>query len=140
MGSAAIAEGGMRNSECGWEMSDAERDLRQRTKVFALRILTLVDVLPNTTTERALASQLACSGTSVGANYRAACRAKSPADFISKIGNVEEGADETPFWLKLLEQSELVPAARLTEIKREADELARITVASIKTARKKHPR
>ena len=85
---------------------------------------------------RALASQVVRSGTSVAANYRAACRAKSTADFIAKMGIVEEEADETLFWLELLEESELVQAAKLTAIKQEANELIAITVASIKTARR----
>ena len=76
------------------------------------------------------------SGTSVAANYRVACRAKSPADFIAKMGIVEEEADETLFWLELLEESELVTAGKLTAIKQEANELIAITVASIKTARR----
>ena len=84
----------------------------------------------------ALASQIVRSGTSVAANYRAACRAKSTADFIAKMGIVEEEADETLFWLELLEESGLVTAAKLTAIKQEADELVAITVASIKTARR----
>jgi four helix bundle protein len=115
-------------------MSDT--DLRKRTKAFALRILKLVDALPKTTAGRALASQIVRSGTSVAANYRAACRAKSPADFISKMGTVEEEADETFFWLELLEESELITATKLTAIKQEANELIAITVASIKTARR----
>ena len=119
-------------------MSEAmsEADLKKRTKSFALRILKLVDVLPKTTAGRALGSQIVRSGTSVAANYRAACRAKSPADFISKMGNVEEEADETLLWLELLEESGLVSPAKLTAIKQEADELTAITVASIKTARR----
>lgn len=123
----------MRNSEFGmWN----EPDLKKRTKAFALRILKLVDALPKTTAGRALASQIVRSGTSVAANYRAACRARSTADFIAKMGIVEEEADETLFWLELLEESGLVPAAKLTAIKREVDELIAITVASIKTARR----
>jgi four helix bundle protein len=114
----------------------SEADLKKRTKAFALRILKLVDALPKTTAGRALASQIVRSGTSVAANYRAACRAKSPADFISKMGNVEEEADETQLWLELLEESGLVSPAKLTAIKQEADELTAITVASIKTARR----
>jgi four helix bundle protein len=113
-----------------------EPDLKRRTKAFALRILKLVDALPKTTAGRALASQIVRSGTSVAANYRAACRAKSPADFIAKMGIVEEEADETLFWLELLEESELVTAAKLTAIKQEANELIAITVTSIKTARR----
>jgi four helix bundle protein len=111
-------------------------DLKKRTKAFALRILKLVDALPKTTAGRALASQIVRSGTSVAANYRAACRAKSPADSISKMGNVEEEADETLFWLELLEESALVRATKLTAIKQEANELIAITVASIKTTRR----
>jgi four helix bundle protein len=113
----------------------SEPDLKKRTKAFALRVLKLVDALPKTTASRALASQIVRSGTSIAANYRAACRAKSTADFIAKMTIVEEEADETLFWLELLEESELVPAAKLTAIKQEADELIAITVASIKTAR-----
>jgi four helix bundle protein len=123
----------MRNSEFGMRN---EPDLKKRTKAFALRILKLVDALPKTTAGRALASQIVRSGTSVAANYRAACRARSTADFIAKMGIVEEEADETLFWLELLEESGLVPAAKLTAIKREVDELIAITVASIKTARR----
>ena len=124
----------MRNAE----RSEAahEPDLKKRTKAFALRILKLVDALPNTTAGRALASQIVRSGTSVAANYRAACRAKSTADFVAKMGIVEEEADETLFWLELLEESELVSRAKLAAIKQEANELIAITVASIKTARR----
>jgi len=114
----------------------SEPDLKKRTKAFALRILKLVDALPKTTAGRALSSQIVRSGTSIGANYRAACRAKSTADFIAKMAIVEEEADETLFWLELLEESELLPAAKLTAIKQEADELIAITVTSIKTARR----
>ena len=113
-----------------------ESDLKKRTKAFALRILKLVDALPKTTVGRALASQIVRSGTSIAANYRAACRARSTADFIAKMGIVEEEADETLFWLELLEESKLVPAAKLTAIKQEANELIAITVVSIKTARR----
>src|SRR5213080_1818127 len=109
----------MRNTECGLQN---EPDLKKRTKAFALRILKLVDALPKTTAGRALASQIVRSGTSIAANYRAACRAKSTADFIAKMG--------------ILEEADLVLAAKLTAIKQEADELIAITVASIKTARR----
>jgi four helix bundle protein len=113
-----------------------QRDLKKRTKAFALRILKLVDALPETTAGRALSSQIVRSGTSVAANYRAACPAKSTADFIAKMGIVEEEADETLFWFELLEESALVTAAKLTAIKQEANELIAITIASIKTARR----
>ena len=113
-----------------------EPDLKKPTKAFALRILKFVDALPKTRAGRALASQIVRSGTSVAANYRAACRAKSTADFIPKMRIVEEEADETLFWLELLEESDLVLATKLTAIKQEADELIAITLASIKTARR----
>ena len=109
----------MRNSEFGMRN---EPDLKRRTKAFALRILKLVDALPKTTAGRALASQIVRSGTSVAANYRAACRARSTADFIAKMGIVEEESDETLFWLELLEESELVSATKLAPIKQEANE------------------
>ena len=123
----------MRNSEFGIRNGP---DLKRRTKAFALRILKLVDALPKTTAGRALASQIVRSGTSVAANYRAACRARSTADFIAKMGIVEEEGDETLFWLELLEESELVSATKLATIKQEANELIAITIASIKTARR----
>ena len=113
----------------------SEHDSKKRTKAFALRILKLVEALPKTTARRALSSQIVGSGTSVAANYRAACRAKSTADFIAKMGIVEEEADETLFWLELIEESRFVSAAKLPAIKQEANELIAITVASIKTAR-----
>lgn len=114
----------------------SELDLKKRPNAFALRILKLVDALPKTTAGRALASQIVRSGTSIAANYRGACRAKSTADFIAKMGIVEEEADETLFWLELLEESQLVNTAKLTAIKQEANELIAITVAPIKTARR----
>ena len=114
----------------------SEHDLKTRTKAFALRILKLADALPKTTAGRAPSSQIVRSGTSAAANYRAACCAKSTADFIAKMGIVEEEGDETLFWLELLEESELVTAAKLAAIKQEANELIAITVASIKTARR----
>jgi four helix bundle protein len=128
------SEFGIRNAERPEAVS--EPDLKKRTKAFALRILKLVDAMPKTTAGRALTSQIVRSGTSVAANYRAACRAKSSADFIAKMGIVEEEADETLFWLELFEESRLVPAAKLTAIKQEANELIAITVTSIKTARR----
>jgi len=114
----------------------SEPDLKKRTKAFALRILKLVDALPKTTAGRAHSSQIVRSGASIAANYRAVCRAKSTADFIAKMGIVEEEADGTLFRLELLEDSELVSAAKLTAIKQEANEPIAITVASIKTARR----
>src|SRR5690348_15676020 len=110
-------------------------NLRQRTKRFALDIIKLTEQLPRDQTCRVLGGQLLRCGTSVGANYRAVCRAKSNADFISKFGTVEEEADESAYWLELLVDSgklKLKPAAPLLQ---EADELTAIAVASINTAR-----
>ena len=98
------------------------------------------DALPKTTAGRALATQLVRSGTSVAANYRAARRAKSTAHFLSKLGDVEEEADETLFWLELLEESAIAPASRLTALKQEANELVAIVVASINTVKKRATR
>lgn len=78
------------------------QELKERTKEFALRIMRLVDALPRTPKGQALASQLVRSGTSVAANYRSACRSRSRAEFVSKIGVVEEEADETALWLELI--------------------------------------
>src|SRR3989440_11521347 len=85
-----------------------ERDLIDRTKKFALRIIKLVGALPRTIEGRSIAGQLMRSGTSVAANYRAACRARSKAEFIAKLGTVEEEADESAFWLELIIDSALI--------------------------------
>ena len=112
-------------------------ELKERTKKFALRVLKLADALPTNISGRILANQIARSGTSVAANYRAVCRAKSKADFISKLGIVEEEADETLFWLQLTVEANLIPSKNLEPLMREAEELLKITVASLKTARTK---
>ncbi len=109
--------------------------LRQRTKTFALRVIKLVEALPKTTTATVLGKQLLRSATSVGANYRAACRARSQAEFIAKMGIVLEEADECGYWLELLSESGMMPAARLVDLQRESEELTAITVSSIKTAK-----
>ena len=110
-----------------------EAELKQRTKKFALRILKLIDALPNTRSGRVLAGQLGRSGTSVGANYRAACRSRSTAEMISKISVVEEEADESAFWLELTAEHGLMPARKVMPLHAEADELTAIMVASRKT-------
>ena len=109
--------------------------LRQRTKTFALRVIKLVEALPKTTVAAVLGKQLLRSATSVGANYRAACRARSQAEFIAKMGIVLEEADECGYWLELLSESGVMPAARLVDLQRESEELTAITVSSIKTAK-----
>ena len=112
-------------------------DLKDRTKAFALRIIRLTESLPKGRTSDVVGRQLLRSGTSVAANYRSACRAKSSADFISKMGIVEEEADEALFWMELLVEAKLVDDARLKDLMSEANELLSIAVSSIKTARKK---
>ena len=111
-----------------------EAELKQRTKVFALRILKLVESLPKRVAASVLAKQIARSGTSVGANYRSACRGRSKAEFASKIGICAEEADETVYWLELIAEAGLVPAQRLDDLQREANELAAIFIASSRTA------
>lgn len=113
-------------------------DLKQRTKDFALRVIKLVESLPNNRTSDVLGKQLLRSGTSVGANYRAACRARSAAEFQAKMGIVEEEADESCYWIELLTDSKQVKASRVADLLKEASELTAIAVASIKTSRQ-HP-
>ncbi len=111
-------------------------NLKQRTKLFALEVIKLVESLPPGQTCKILGNQLLRSGTSVGANYRAVCRAKSTADFISKMGTVEEEADESGYWLELLVDSGKVKISNVSVLLKEAGELTAIAVASINTARK----
>ena len=111
-----------------------EREMLARTKQFALRIMKLVGALPKTVQGRAIGSQLMRSGTSVAANYRAACRSRSKAEFIAKRGTVEEEADETAFWLELIIEGALLTAPQIQPLLTEALELVAITAASKKTA------
>ena len=109
--------------------------MKKRTKQFALRVIRLVESLPKGRTTEVLGRQLLRSGTSVGANYRSACRARSTADFISKMGIVEEEADESLFWMELLVESGIMKTVKLEPLLKEADELLAIAVSSIKTAK-----
>ena len=109
-------------------------ELRDRTKQFALRILKLVAALPKTVEGRAIANQLVRCGTSVAANYRATCRARSKAEFVAKIGVVLEEADEALLWLELIGEGNLLPAKRVDPIRLEANELVAIMVSSRKSA------
>ena len=111
-----------------------EREMIARTKRFALRTMKLVGALPNSIQGRAIGGQLTRSGTSVAANYRAACRARSKAEFIAKLGTVEEEADESAFWLELIIEGELLTANQVQPLLTEAGELVAITAASKKTA------
>ncbi|NTW66146.1 MAG: four helix bundle protein [Nitrospirae bacterium] len=118
-------------------MKTKHNNLKERTKTFALRIIRLVEALPKGRTTDVIGKQLLRSGTSVGANYRAACRARSAADFISKMGIVEEEADECIFWMELLADAGAVKKEMVQALMKEADELLAIAVSSIRTARKK---
>jgi len=109
-------------------------ELKDRTKDFALRILRLVAALPNTVEGRAIANQLVRSGTSVAANYRATCRARSKAEFVAKIGVVLEEADETLLWLEMIAEAKLLPPKRVEPLLIEANELVAIMVVSRKSA------
>ncbi len=109
--------------------------LRLRTKEFALRILRLYRSLPNTEEARILGKQILRSGTSIGANYRAACRARSNPDFISKLGIVLEEADESAYWLELLHATEYIDRAGFDSINADAQELLRLLISIVKTSK-----
>jgi four helix bundle protein len=123
----------MANDEGGKRMSHPP-DLLNRTKQFALRIVRLFRSLPKTDEARVLGRQLLRSGTSVGANYRAVCRARTRAEFVAKLGVVIDEADETGFWLELLAEAGTVPRPMLEALIKEASELTAIFVASKLTA------
>lgn len=111
-----------------------ERQLKDRTLQFGLRIMRLVDALPPTSAGRAIGNQLVRSGTSVGANYRAACRGRSKAEFIAKLGIVVEEADECSYWLELIMKGELLPVEKVQPLYQEAEELTAIFVSSVRSA------
>ena len=110
--------------------------LRKRTRDFAIRIVKLSQALPKTDTARILGRQVLRSGTSVGANYRAVCRARSRAEFVSRMAVVVEEADETVFWLELLVDTGIVPPERLGGLIQEATELLALCAASHRTAKR----
>ena len=112
-------------------MNSAE--LKARTKQFALRVMKLVGALPGTTVGKAIGGQLVRSGTSVGANYRAACRARSKAEFSAKLGTVAEEADETCFWLELIVEGELRAAKRVAALLEESNALTAIFTSGVRT-------
>ena len=111
--------------------------LKKRTKDFSIHIIRLVEALPMNSIGHSIGKQIIRAETSVGANYRAACRAKSNRDFIYKINVVEEEADETMFWLELIIETELLPEIRINSLLKEADELTAIFTATGKTAKTK---
>jgi four helix bundle protein len=110
-------------------------ELKHRTKTFAVEIVKFARKLPHDIATAHIARQVVKSGTAVGANYRASCRAKSGADFISKMTTVEEEADETLYWLEVLVESDTLPSKAVATLMDEAGQLLRIVVASIKTTR-----
>ncbi len=111
-----------------------EDDLKRRTKDFALRVMRLVGALPETQAGRVIGNQLIRSATSVGANYRAACRGRSKAEFVAKLGIVIEEADECGYWMELIIDAELLKKPLVESLLTEANELTAIMVASQKTA------
>lgn len=111
-------------------------NLKERTKSFALRIIRLFKALPKTTENSIIGKQLLRSGTSVVANYRAACRARSNAEFFSKISIVIEEADETLFWMEILQESEIIKAYLLKELYMEGEEILKILVTARKNSQK----
>ena len=118
-------------------MSILAEHFKKRTKQFGLRTIKLAESLPNNWATRTLAHQLLRSATSVGANYRAACRARSRAEFRAKLGICEEEADESLYWMELLIESGKVKASRLKDLIAEGKEILAVIISSIKTSRKK---
>ena len=121
-------------------MQKEENDLRNRTKEFALRIVRMFGALPKTTEAQVLGKQVLRSGTSVGANYREAYRGRSKTEFIAKCGDCLRELEETGYWLELLVEGEIVPAAKLADLQKETDELLAIFVSSINTSKRNHPK
>ena len=117
-----------------------EHPFKQRTKGLALEVIRLVDSLPRNIIAEVVGRQLLRSGTSVGANCRAACRGKSALDVIAKLGIVEEEADESIYWMELLVEGGVVPKERVRALIKEANEILAMTVASIKTLRRRNQR
>ncbi|MCD4760464.1 four helix bundle protein [bacterium] len=112
-------------------------ELRDRTKAFALRIIRMYCLLPKSTEAQVLGKQVLRAGTSVAANYREASRARSDAELIAKLGVVAQELDETLLWLELLVESSIVSESKMADLRQAADELLRMTIAAIKTAKKR---
>ncbi|MHC5862943.1 four helix bundle protein [Nostoc sp.] len=113
-----------------------KEQFKERTQSFALRVINLVEALPkDQTTEKVIGKQLLRSGTSVGANYRAACRAKSTAELITKLNITLESADESLYWMELIVKAKLVDSNKLQNLMQEANEIVSMLVASLKTLR-----
>ena len=116
-------------------MGEPKIDLRERTKDFALRIIRMYSALPKTAEAQVLGKQVLRSGTSVGANYREAFRARSRPEFISKCGDCLREIEETSYWLELLVESGIVSEAKLAELRKECDELTAIFVSILKSSK-----
>ena len=114
-----------------------ENQLKSRTKAFALRIIRVYESLPKSTTSQVIGKQVLRSGTSVGAHYREACRARSSAEFISKIEGGLQELEETQYWLELLIESELVSARQLGDLQDEANQIIAMLTASVKTTKER---
>jgi four helix bundle protein len=112
-----------------------EVEFKRRTKDIALRVIKVVESLPKNSVAETIGKQILRSGTSIGANYRAACRAKSTADIINKLSIVEEEADECMFWIELLIESEIMPEQKLKPLYSDVNEIVAMIVSSIKTLR-----
>jgi four helix bundle protein len=112
-----------------------EAMFKKRTRNVALRLIKLVNALPNSRAAHVIGRQLLCSATSIGANYRAACRSRSAADMVSRLSITEEEADEALYWLELLAQSNTIASPRLESLRKEIGEIVAMTVTSIKTLR-----
>lgn len=125
------------NDERNAKTGSAAQDLAQRTKLFALGVINLYSRLPVTTLAQVLGRQILRSGTSVGAQYREAKRAKSDADFISKVEGALQELEETAYWLELLEDSRIIATAEAATLRSEANELTSILVASVKTVKRR---
>jgi four helix bundle protein len=115
---------------------EKSKDLKVRTKAFAVRCIRLVDSLPNSRSCDVIGRQLLKSATSVGANYRSACRGRSTAEFCSKLGIVEEEADESAYWIELLQEADIVKKDLLAPLHEESGEILAMVVASIRTAKR----
>ena len=118
-----------------FQINMTSEELKFRTKKFALRVMNLIETLPNKMSGKVVANQLLRSATSAGANYRSACRSRSKVEFISKIRIVEEEADESLYWLELIKESGLVKEVRISELIEEASELTAIFTSIGKTSK-----
>src|SRR5256885_6413962 len=137
-----MCEIGNSNAECGIRNAEYKgclvppTDLKVRTRAFALAMIQLVEELPRSRSGNVISYQLLRSGTSVAANYRSACRARSRSEFLAKMGIVEEEADESQFWLDLVAERVMADSARAAALREKAGQLVAIVVSSTRTARR----